>query len=145
MKRITFLLPKLFFTMILLSDGPFNLDIRWHSSGSSHVKYGFQHSGKQLKSKYYNYKWTRSRMLWYPKTMAGELVAIQGCTGIWMENLKDPYLPMLDSTRLFFYILRIFLFLHHNKLLDLTIALAQSVTLSLFQVLCRLKNCSRTK
>ena len=78
-------------------------------------------------------------------SMAGELVAIQGCTGIWMENLKDPYLPMLDSTRLFFYILRIFLFLHHNKLLDLTIALAQSVTLSLFQVLCRLKNCSRTK
>ena len=40
--------------------------------------------------------WTKSRMLLYPKTMAGKLVATQGCTGIWMKDLKDPYLPILN-------------------------------------------------
>ena len=40
--------------------------------------------------------WTRSSTLWYPKTMAGKLVAIQSCTEIWMENLRDTYLPILS-------------------------------------------------
>ena len=40
--------------MILLSDGPFNLDIGWHTSGSSHVKYGLTLSGKRKK---YDYKY----------------------------------------------------------------------------------------
>ena len=35
--------------MILLS-GPFNLEIEWQTSGSSHVKYGLKTSGKQFKN-----------------------------------------------------------------------------------------------